>query len=278
MTKRRAWIAATAAPSALVLLAGWFLSVPRVRHFGYWSASLSQSDYEALANRPPWQARSIDAGDGVVLRGLERRPADTHAPWVLYFPGNATAMLAGAQRFLDALVGDRDWGAAVWAYRGFDGSGGQPDPGVLTEDAWTVAVDLTATEHCGRDRVHIVGFSLGTSMAAAVSARAAAAPFASTTLLAPLTEIDVRPEGWWFGGHRYQTLSNLPSMPRPALVVHGAADVVLPVADGRAVAARLGSRARYVEVPGAGHVDLLQDARAVDAVRDFIAQHAVPGG
>src|SRR5262249_9771492 len=152
--------------------------------------------------------------------------------------------------------------AIVWAYRGFDGSGGEPDAQVLAEDAWTAADDLRKTERCSRDRVHIVGFSLGTSLVAAVSARAGGAPFASTTLLAPLTQIDVRPPGrWWPGGHRYETLSYLAAMAAPILVVHGGADDVLPVDGGRLVARRLGARARYVEIPGVGHVDLLQDAR-----------------
>jgi pimeloyl-ACP methyl ester carboxylesterase len=274
--KPRAWITATALAVALVI-AAWFLNARRVRHFAYWSSPLSQSDYDALASRPRWRARSLDVDPGVVLRGLERRPADAHAPWVLYFPGNSTEMLAGAQRFLDALIGDRDWGAAVWAYRGFDSSGGTPDPRVLAEDGWRAAVELTTAEHCGRDRVHLVGFSLGTSVAAAVATRAAGAPFASTTLLAPLTEIDVRPSGWWFGGHRYETLPYLASMPAPVLVVHGGADVVLPVADGRTIASSLGSRARYVEVPGVGHVELLGEARAIDAVREFIAQRVASG-
>ena len=91
----------------------------------------------------------------------------------------------------DAVIGDRDWGAVVWAYRGFDGSGGTPDPHLLAEDAWKAAADLTRTAPCGRDRIHLVGFSLGSSMVAAVSARAGDARFATASLLAPLTAIDV---------------------------------------------------------------------------------------
>jgi pimeloyl-ACP methyl ester carboxylesterase len=272
MKRRSTWAVAVAA--AVALAAAMALRAPRVPHFAYWPSSLSQSDYDALATRLHWRQRSLELENGVVLRGLERRPADAQAPWVLYFPGNSTSLLAGAQRFLDHLIGDRDWGAVVWAYRGFDGSGGEPDAGVLADDGWKAVANLTSAERCGRDRVHIVGFSLGTSIAAAVSARATGGvSFASTSLLAPMTEFDVRPAGWWFGGHRYETLSHLAAMAGPILVVHGGADDVLPVNGGRLVAARLGSRARYFEVPGVGHADLLQDARAVDGVRDFIGQH-----
>ncbi len=44
----------------------------------------------------------------------------------------------------------------------------------------------------------------------------------------------------------------------PALVVHGDADVIVPVENGRALAARL-PHARYVELPGRGHNLMLED-------------------
>jgi hypothetical protein len=257
--------------AAAAVTATWLVLRARgTLHFAYWAAPLSQSEYHALGSRPRWRERSLEVEAGVVLRGLERRPASMDAPWILFFPGNSSTLLAEAQRFLDALVGEHDWGAVVWAYRGFDGSGGQPNPSVLADDGWKAAEHLTRTEGCRRDRIHLVAFSLGTSVATAVSARAAAASFASITLLAPLTEIDIRPAGWWFGAHRYEVLSHLAAMAGPALVVHGGADAVLPVEGGRLIAERLGVRARYVEVTGAGHVDLLQDPRAIEIVREFI--------
>jgi pimeloyl-ACP methyl ester carboxylesterase len=280
MTALQRGFALTAAAAAVV--ATWLVLRARgTPHFAYWTVPLSQSDCDALGARPRWRARSLELEGGVVLRGLERRPdgtspaspgrgRDTGAPWILFFPGNSPALLAEAQRFLDALVAEREWGAVVWAYRGFAGSGGQPSPNVLADDGWTAAEHLTRTEGVRHDRIHLVGFSLGTSVATAVSARAAAASFASITLLAPLTEIDVRPAGWWFGAHRYETLSHLAGMAGPTLVVHGGADAVLPPEGGRLIAARLGAHARYVEVTGAGHVDLLQDPRAIEVTREFI--------
>jgi pimeloyl-ACP methyl ester carboxylesterase len=273
--RRAAWIAGVAAAAAVAALALLTPGSRHVKRFAYWSAPLSPSEYDALAGRPHWRARSLEVDAGVSLRGLERRPAGARAPWILYFPGNSSSLLSEAQRFLDAAIGDRDWGAVVWSYRGFDGSGGKPEAGVFAEDAWKAAADLVKSEQVSRDRIHLVGFSLGTSMVAAVSARAGEARFATATLLAPLTEIDVHPEGWWFGGHRYETLPYLAAMGGPVLVVHGSADDVLPASDAQLVAARLGDRARYVELPGVGHTQLLQDARASDLVREFVAQHMV---
>ena len=60
------------------------------------------------------------------------------------------------------------------------------------------------------------------------------------------------------------------SMQAPALVVHGDADRILPVENGRTLAARL-PNARYVELPGAGHNLPLEDPETFNQiVLDFL--------
>src|SRR5260370_38878216 len=165
MTALQRGFALTAAAAAVV--ARWLVLRARgTPHFAYWMVPLSQSDYDALGARPGWRARSLELEGGVVLRGLVRRPdgtspaspgrgrdMDTGAPWILFFPGNSSTLLAEAQRFLDALVAERNWGAVVWAYRGFDGSGGQPSPNVLGDDGWVSARHLMRTEGVRHDRI-----------------------------------------------------------------------------------------------------------------------------
>jgi 3-oxoadipate enol-lactonase len=57
-----------------------------------------------------------------------------------------------------------------------------------------------------------------------------------------------------------------------ALVVHGDADVIVPVENGRALAARL-PNARYVELPGRGHNVQLEDPATVNQlVLEFLAE------
>jgi 3-oxoadipate enol-lactonase len=56
-----------------------------------------------------------------------------------------------------------------------------------------------------------------------------------------------------------------------ALVVHGDADVIVPVENGRALAARL-PNARYVELPGRGHNVQLEDPATLNRlVLEFLA-------
>jgi pimeloyl-ACP methyl ester carboxylesterase len=98
-----------------------------------------------------------------------------------------------------------------------------------------------AREYLPGQRVHIVAFSLGTWLGAAAAARAAGIgrPVASVS----------------------------------PLVREGRA---LGVQQGPKVAKRLGDRARYVELPEAGHVNLMDQPETADAVRAMIASHGTP--
>jgi pimeloyl-ACP methyl ester carboxylesterase len=60
----------------------------------------------------------------------------------------------------------------------------------------------------------------------------------------------------------------------PALVVHGDEDLIVPVENGRRLAARL-PNAHYVELAGRGHNLMLEDPETlVGLVRDFLAEGA----
>jgi pimeloyl-ACP methyl ester carboxylesterase len=58
----------------------------------------------------------------------------------------------------------------------------------------------------------------------------------------------------------------------PALVLHGALDALMPVAAARTMAAAIPG-ARFVEIPGSGHIACLENADAVNqALSSFLAQ------
>lgn len=243
-----------------------------VLRFGYNEHRLEPTEYAALAARPDWMARTLVAADGVPLRGLERRPSTANTPWVLFFTGNDAHPLEVGQRFLDALCAPGGWGGAVWAYRGFDGSEGRPSPEWLMDDAGRQYDDLVAREHVDPRRLHVVGFSLGTAMAAGVAARSTSSPVASLTLLSPTTELDMMPSRWSFP-QRFETTKYLSALAGPVLVMHGTKDDVLPVEGGRQIAHVLGARATYVEEPNLKHLDVPTSADVIDRVRAFIATH-----
>jgi pimeloyl-ACP methyl ester carboxylesterase len=247
--------------------------------FPYLNSSLSPAQYQALSAEPGWAARQITVAPGVRLNGLVRRPTAPDAPWVLFYQGNDAEMLKVGQAFLSRLSGAHDWGLAIYAYRGYDSSEGVPRLPLLAADAPEILVQLCQTEQVDRGRVHVIGFSIGGHIAvrAMVSAARLSPKPPSLTLLAPVNDITMVPRSFYDKldpGDHFHTGPFLADIPAPVLVVQGTKDEALGGPEqGRAVAAALGSRAQYQELPGVGHVELMENERSLTAVRQFIEAH-----
>jgi len=248
--------------------------------FPYLSGPIAQAEYQALAAQPGWAARQITVAPGVRLNGLVRRPKAADAPWVLFYQGNDAQMLKVGQAFLSRLAGEKDWGLAIYAYRGYDSSDGAPRLPKLAEDAPVILEQLCATEHVDRGRVHLVGFSIGGHIAVramALAARLQPKP-PSLTLLASVDDITMVPSSfyWKFDpGDDFHTRPFLAEIPAPVLVIQGTKDEALMGPEqGRTIASALGARARYIELPGVGHVELMENEPTLAAVREFIEAHS----
>jgi pimeloyl-ACP methyl ester carboxylesterase len=270
----------------LVAVAAFALGVfarvfgPKRLRFPYLNGSIAPAEYQALASQPGWSARQITVEPGVRLNGLVRRPKAADAPWVLFYQGNDAHMLKVGQAFLDRLAGARDWGLAIYAYRGYDSSEGVTRLPQLAADAPEILAQLCETERVDRGRVHVVGFSIGGYLAvrAMVSAGRLQPKPPSLTLLASVNDITMVPRSFYEKldpGDDFVTRPFLAQIPAPVLVVQGTKDEALMGPEqGRAIAAALGSRARYVEIPGVGHVELMRDERSLAATREFIEAHS----
>ncbi len=269
--------------AAVMLLSGGayshFFGRKRLR-FPYLSGPIAAEQYRALAAEPGWTASSIRVAPGIKLNGLVRKPEAAGAPWLLFYQGNDTAQLRVGQEFLKRVGSNRDWGLAVYAYRGYDSSDGTPRLADLAADAPEILEQLCQAEQIERSRVHLIGFSIGGHLA--VRAMGAAAqkspPPASLTLLASVDDIVMVPKTFYWKldpGDDFQTRPFLDAVPAPVLVVQGTADEALVGPEqGRAIAQKLAARARYLELPGVGHIALLSDPAAIGAVQEFIAAHS----
>ena len=268
---------------------GRFFGRSRLR-FPYLSGSLPAAEYRELASQPGWSASRITVAPGIELNGLVRRPQaqgqgqgqgqGNAAPWLLFYQGNDAHMLRVGQAFLNRIGADRDWGLAVYAYRGYDSSDGTPHYADLAADAPQILEQLCASEHVERSRVHLVGFSIGGHFAVRamdVAAKLQPKP-ASLTLLAAVNDIVMVRRSFYDKfdpGDDFQTEPFLDAIPAPVLLVQGTADEALAgPGQGRAISAHLGARARYLELPGVGHVALMSDPAAIAATQEFIAAHS----
>jgi pimeloyl-ACP methyl ester carboxylesterase len=274
----------------LLLVAGaalGLLSPLRERVFGrkrlrfpYLNQPIAAATHAALAAKPGWAKAQLEVGPGVRLNGLVRRPTSPAAPWVLFYPGNDESQLERGQAFLSSLGGERAWGLAVFAYRGYDSSTGQTELSGMREDAPKILAKLCEAEGVPAARVHVVGFSIGGHFAvqATQSAASSGQRAATLTLLASVNDVVMYHRSPWeklSAGEDYQTAPLLAHVPAPVLVLQGAADATfLGPQQGRDIAAALGARGEYHELPGVGHVPLLADAQALSLVRRFIDEHS----
>ncbi|MEO8902134.1 MAG: alpha/beta hydrolase [Polyangiaceae bacterium] len=279
---RKGWVAVALVAGLIALTAGVFsrfLGRKRLR-FPYLTSSIAAAEYQRLASEPGWSARQINVAPGIRLNGLVRPPKASAAPWVLFYQGNDSHMLSVGQAFLTRVAADQDWGLAVYAYRGYDSSDGVPHLADLAADAPEILTQLCATEKVDRSHVHLVGFSIGGHLAArAMAAAQALQPKpASLSLLAAADDIVMFRRSFYAKldpGDDMQTRPFLDAVPAPVLVIQGTADEALGgPQQGRDIAAKLGGRAKYLELPGVGHTALLSNEAATSAVRDFIASHS----
>jgi len=200
------------------------------------------------------------------------------APWLMFFGGNGAGQLQAGQAFLDAAA-EADWGAAVWATRGYDGSGGEPGASAFHEDALALQAYLRQRYAVEPARLHLIGFSMGAEIAQFLASKMARSsiPPRSLTLLAPyLDSYRMLKSSWyarWTLGDSYAPRECLEDLRGPVLVVHGTRDDTHPVTQARELASRLGARGELIEIPEGGHVTVLSDRRTPERVRDFIRRH-----
>jgi uncharacterized protein len=234
-------------------------------------------DDAARLARGGWQVARLERPEGVALVGLVR-PGPADQPWLLFFSGNASG-LAGSRDILEACAGGAAWGLAAFAYRGYDGSGGSPAQKDLLADAEAIATWLEATHGVAPSRLVLVGQSLGSGVAAHVSAVLARAgrPPRSTVLVSPYTsmarvfdeQVPLVPIGW-VAPDPYRTDRFVDDLPGPLLLLHGGADTLIAPQHSRDLAARLGSRARHVELAELAHNDMWDDERVLAAIRGAV--------
>jgi uncharacterized protein len=212
---------------------------------------------------------SLVASDGVAVHAIEL-PAPAGARTVVHFHNNRETVERAAD-FARALR-SRGLGVLLVEYRGYGASrGAEPTEEGLYRDA-EAALDMLAARGTGPDRVVLSGESLGTGVAAEMARRGRGARL---VLVAPYTSIpdlvtDRVPgvPARFLLADRFETLAKAPAIHIPTLIIHGAADEVVPFAMGRRLAAAIAG-ARLMRVTGGHHGDLF--ARDGERLLDAIA-------
>jgi fermentation-respiration switch protein FrsA (DUF1100 family) len=200
----------------------------------------------------------IPTADGERLRGWWLEAPAARAQ-VIFFHGNG----GNLSLWLDAIAGIRQHGYSVLAidYRGYGSSTGRPSENGLYRDA-EAAVQIFA----GRLRkpgspVIYWGRSIGSPVAAHAAGRR---PPDAVILESPMPDVRsllrTSPVLWllsFLSSYRFPTARLMKQWDGPLLIIHGAADSIVPYAAGQRVFDAAGTtRKTFVTIAGADHNDL----------------------
>jgi alpha-beta hydrolase superfamily lysophospholipase len=225
--------------------------------------------------------QSLSVADAM-LRGWEYPATSANAPVVLFFNGNGMTVDRSEPLYhtLASLGGDL-W---VYDYRGIGFSSGSPDVMTFRQDALRI-YDAVATARPGRPIV-VYGFSLGTAMASYVaSERKVSGIILAGTIASAREEFPVYTLARGLPAaiassltpapdsiEAFNEVGNIARSNAPLLMLHGEADTLVPINQGREVfAASLSTRKQFVSLPGVTHNQTPATPQSIKAVGEFLA-------
>lgn len=234
------------------------------------------ADWTARPTRTPIQVAAL----GATLRGWTFRAVAQYPQRlrILFFNGNAMTIDGSQSLYRSLAVHGAD--VTVFDYRGYGFSTGKPDVMDFRRDA------LVLYDNLAKDGpVVVYGFSLGTAVATYLaSQRKVAGLILAGTIATAQEEFPVFARAEGFGPEKIANMIPSPDAiaafnergliaanQAPLLMLHGEADQLVPIRQGREVfAASSVQRKTFVSLPGAGHNETAGSPLALEAIGSFL--------
>jgi fermentation-respiration switch protein FrsA (DUF1100 family) len=214
------------------------------------------------------------AADGVKLNALYL-PNPQSRKVIVWFHGNAEDLstVAGALNFYSAA------GASVLAldYRGYGKSEGSPFEDGLYRDGDAAYDYLIKQRHAQAEDIILLGHSLGGVVAIDLASRRPCGGLIVESSLTTAREMARRlfriPLLDYAPRTRFDSLSKIPRVRAPVLIVHGTKDEMIPFSMGRCLFENASQPKALYAVEGAGHNDLLEVAGEayLERLKTFVA-------
>ncbi len=203
-------------------------------------------------------------------------PADSTAPTVLFFHGNA-GNISGRLETL-RLLHSLGLNVFIFDYRGYGQSEGVPTEKGTYNDAKAAWNFLTETRNIKADKIVIMGRSLGGSVAAWLAARknSAAAVIESTFTSAADLGGDLYP--WlpvrWMIKYNYSTLEYIQQIDEPLFMAHSKDDQIVPYYHGQQLFEVAKEPKVFVELRGSHGSGFWETgAKYKEGLRQFLETH-----
>ncbi len=197
-------------------------------------------------------------------------PAKNGLPLILYFHGNAGALVDRVPRF--RMITARGYGLLAVSYRGYRGSTGSPTQGGLMQDGEAAYREACARGYYG-GHIVVMGASLGTGVATVIAATHAPA---ALVIEAPyLSALDVASTHYpLFPVRRlmrdkFRSDIAIRDVHIPVLMVHGDEDDVIPISSAKRLFELANESKTFLSVPRGGHL-VLEQADIFPRVCDWI--------
>ena len=204
------------------------------------------------------------AGEGgTKLHGWYQRAAGSgKAPLILYFGGNSEDV-SYLPSSADRVPG---WSLAVFEYRGYGMSEGEPGEQALFADALAIHDTFARREEIDARRIVVMGRSLGTGVATYVASQR---PVLAAVLVTPYDSIlHVASDKFWFAPvawilrHRFESVALAQRMRHPAFFLVAGEDEEIPPHYALALYEQWGAPKRWHVFRGEGH-------NTIDAAPDY---------
>ncbi len=209
---------------------------------------------------PPWAGDAeevwMETDDGVAVHGLWWGEPDGR-PTVLFLHGNAQEVYSWSpvREDLEAL----DCRLLLIDYHGYGKSGGSPHEAGLYADG-RAAMSWLSERGVEPAETVIFGKSLGGAVACEIASgvplRGLVLESTFTSLASVARRLLPLAPGYAPAPDVYNSLSKLPEITCPLLVIHGTEDALIPFDEGVALFEAANDPKEFLEVEGAGHNDV----------------------
>lgn len=204
----------------------------------------------------------LKADDGNTIHGLYW-PARTDRPTILFLHGNAQTVFEWAlvREELDPL----DCGMLLIDYPGYGKSTGTPSEPANYAAGRAALNHLLFTRNLAEREIVLFGKSLGggvvTEIAVGLDLNGVVLESTFTSIPAVARRLlPMLPADALFKSETYRSVEKIKDTHAPVLVIHGDADDLIPVSEGKALFEAAGEPKRLYIVHGAGHNDVAYTA------------------
>ncbi|MBP7252783.1 MAG: alpha/beta hydrolase [Alphaproteobacteria bacterium] len=254
----------------LVLGIGLFIFQRQVLYF----PDKQAFDVNSFGVTNAFEAIDVLVDGDVTVQSWYQPPREAQKTVIVFCHGNAGNFGLRADRILPLLAAG--YGVALVSFPGFEGNTGKPTEMTIYQSARGV---IKALGQRGVPSEHIIlhGESLGTTVAVQMATEFLVAAVSLESPPASMVEtgayhypiFPVKLLLW----DKFDSLSKIHNVKAPLLLIHGEADTVVPVSQGKALFAAANEPKEALFVPGVGHGYGLYSQPVQDKLMAFYARY-----